>query len=177
MSRIGKLPIAIPSGVEVKKTGNSIQVKGPLGSLSMTVPERITLEVVDNTVVLTRPSDHRDDRSKHGLTRALVANMVTGVSKGFEKKLIVDGVGYRVSTKGDILVLNIGFSHPVEFAMPKGLTVSVVKNEISIKGIDKQAVGQAAANIRDLRRVEPYKGKGIRYADEHVRRKVGKVGT
>lgn len=177
MSRIGKLPIEIPSGVEVKKTGKNIQVKGPLGSLNLTISDRIELEVENNTVVLKRPSDHRDDRSLHGLTRALVANMITGVSKGFEKKLIVDGVGYRASAKGDTLVLNIGYSHPVEYKMPKGVTVAVVKNEIAIKGIDKQSVGQTAANIRDLRRVEPYKGKGIRYADEHVRRKVGKVGT
>jgi len=177
MSRIGKLPIEIPSGVEVKQTGRSVQVKGPLGTLNLTLSERIEMEIKESKIILTRPSEHRDDRSLHGLSRALIANMITGVAKGFEKKLIVEGVGYRASAKGNTLVLNIGYSHPVEYEMPDGVTVNVVKNEILIKGIDKQAVGQTAANIRDLRRVEPYKGKGIRYADEHVRRKVGKVGT
>lgn len=177
MSRIGKLPISIPSGIEVKIKGKNVFVKGPLGKLEYDIPEQITIEQEDTTLTLKRPSDHRIDRSMHGLARALVANMITGVSKGFEKQLIVEGVGYKAAAKGDLLVLNLGYSHPIELGMPDGVSFSVEKNKITLKGIDKQKVGQTAAEIRSLRKVEPYKGKGIRYADEHVRRKVGKVGT
>lgn len=177
MSRIGKLPIIIPSGVEIKTKGKLVTVKGALGSLEYTLPEQITVELKDSELIVKRPSDHRTDRSLHGLARALIFNMVTGVSKGFEKTLIVEGVGYKAMPKGDLLVMTLGFSHPIEYKMPKGVSFTVVKNSITLKGIDKQAVGQTAAIIRDFRRVEPYKGKGIRYSDEQVRRKVGKVGT
>ena len=177
MSRIGKLPINIPSGLEVKIKGKLVSVKGPLGKLEYEIPEQITIEQEDNSLTLKRPSDHRVDRAMHGLARALVANMVTGVSKGFEKKLIVEGVGYKAAAKGDLLVLNLGYSHPIELSMPEGVSFKVEKNTITLQGIDKQRIGQTAAEIRSLRKVEPYKGKGIRYSDEHVRRKVGKVGT
>ncbi|MBN1879932.1 50S ribosomal protein L6 [bacterium] len=177
MSRIGKLPITIPSGVEVKVKGQEISVKGPLGALQYFLPDPISIDLEKTTVTLKRESDHRDHRALHGLARALIANMIHGVSKGFEKSLIVDGVGYKVGTKGNALVLSIGYSHPVEYAMPAGVTVSVEKNKIVLKGIDKQNVGQTAAIIREFRPVEPYKGKGIRYENEKVRRKEGKVGT
>jgi len=177
MSRIGRLPINVPSGVEVKVKGKDVFVKGPLGSLEYSLPEQITVEVEGNTIEVKRPSDHRTDRSLHGLARALIANMVTGVSKGFKKQLIVDGVGYRVLAKGDVLTLTLGYSHPIDYKMPEGVACTVVKNTITIEGISKQQVGQTAAIIREFRKVEPYKGKGIRYSDEQVRRKVGKVGT
>ena len=177
MSRIGKLPITIPSGVEVKVKGRDVSVKGPLGTLDYQVPEPISVKLDNKTLTLTRESDHRDHRALHGLARALIANMVVGVSKGFEKSLVVDGVGFKVQTKGNGLVLNLGFSHAVEYPMPAGVTVTVEKNRIVLKGISKQNVGQTAAIIRDFRPVEPYKGKGIRYETERVRRKEGKVGT
>ncbi len=177
MSRIGKLPIVIPSGVEIKVKGQEIAVKGPLGSMTYCLPESISINVENKAITLIRESDHREHRALHGLARALVANMVHGVSKGFEKSLIVDGVGYKVQTKGNAVVLNLGFSHPVEYPMPAGVSVTVEKNKIVLKGVDKQNVGQTAAIIREFRPVEPYKGKGIRYENEKVRRKEGKVGT
>lgn len=178
MSRIGKLPIEIPPGVEVKVTGRDISVKGPLGSLKYQLPDEVGIEVEDKSITLTRQSDHRKHRSLHGLSRALIANMVQGVSKGFAKNLLVEGVGYKVQAKGDShITLSVGYSHPVEHAMPSGVTVAVEKNKIILKGIDKQKVGQTAAEIRKYRPVEPYKGKGIRYENERVRRKEGKTGT
>lgn len=178
MSRIGKLPIEIPAGVEVKVNGREIMVKGPLGSLNYTMPEPVSISIENKTISFTRKSDHREHRSLHGLTRALVANMIQGVASGFEKNLLVEGVGYKVQAKGSSLViLTVGFSHTIEHTMPDGVTVAVEKNKIMLKGIDKQKVGQTAAEIRKYRPVEPYNGKGIRYEDERVRRKEGKVGT
>jgi large subunit ribosomal protein L6 len=178
MSRIGKLPIDIPQGVDVKLLGREISVKGPLGTLKYELPEEIAIKIDDKSIILTRKSDHRTHRSLHGLARALVANMVYGVSKGFEKNLLVEGVGYKVQAKGDSHIsLSVGYSHPVEHAMPSGITVAVEKNKIVLRGIDKQKVGQTAAEIRKYRPVEPYKGKGIRYESERVRRKEGKTGT
>jgi large subunit ribosomal protein L6 len=178
MSRIGKLPIEIPAGVEVKISGREILVKGPLGSLNYTMPEPVSISIENKTISLTRKSDHREHRSLHGLARALVANMIHGVSSGFEKNLLVEGVGYKVQARGSSqVILSVGFSHAVEHTMPDGVTVAVEKNKITLKGIDKQKVGQTAAEIRKYRPVEPYNGKGIRYEGERVRRKEGKVGT
>lgn len=178
MSRIGKLPIEIPVGVQVSVNGRVVTVKGPLGSLDYTMPEPISISVEEKTIALKRESDYREHRSLHGLARSLVANMVYGVSKGFEKRLLVEGVGYKVQLKGDSqIILNIGFSHAITHDMPDGITVTVDKNKIILKGIDKQKVGQTAAEIRNYRQVEPYNGKGIRYEDERVRRKEGKPGT
>ncbi|MGB3976086.1 MAG: 50S ribosomal protein L6 [bacterium] len=178
MSRIGKLPIEIPVGVQVSVSGHVVTVKGPLGSLNYTIPEPISISIEGKTIALKRESDHREHRSLHGLARSLVANMVHGVSKGFEKNLLVEGVGYKVQLKGDSqIILNIGFSHAVKHDMPEGVSVVIDKNKITLKGIDKQKVGQTAAEIRNYRPVEPYNGKGIRYEDERVRRKEGKPGT
>ena len=179
MSRIGKLPITVPAGVEVKLTGQDIEVKGPKGSLSLTVSEPITVAKNEaGEIEVTRPDDERESRSLHGLTRTLVNNMVIGVTEGYEKKLEIVGVGYRVISKGPTqLEFNLGFSHPVIVDAPAGVTFAVEKpTAFSVQGIDKQVVGEVAANIRKLRKPEPYKGKGVRYAGEHVRRKVGKAG-
>lgn len=175
MSRIGKEPVAIPSGVEVKVTNNEITVKGAKGTLTRTLHANMKVEVKDNTVVVTRPNDDKENRALHGLTRTLIANMVKGVSEGFAKELEVNGVGYRVQKQGKKIVLNLGFSHPVEFEEPEGITFDVPdQNHIVVKGINNEVVGQIAAEIRSKREPEPYKGKGIRYKDEHVRRKEGK---
>ncbi|GAA1388755.1 50S ribosomal protein L6 [Luteococcus peritonei] len=179
MSRIGKLPITVPSGVEVKLDGQNVEVKGPKGTLSHVVPEPIKIQKNDDgQLEVVRPNDERESRSLHGLTRTLVNNMVVGVTEGFEKKLEIVGVGYRVMAKGPKqLEFALGFSHPVIIDAPEGITFVVEKpTAFSVQGIDKQVVGEVAANIRKLRKPEPYKGKGVRYAGENVRRKVGKAG-
>ena len=178
MSRIGRMPIAIPAGVTVEVAeNNKVTVKGPKGTLERVLPEGMDIKVEAGQVVVSRPNDLKKMKSFHGLTRTLIMNMVTGVTDGFEKKLEVYGVGYRASKSGKTLTLNLGYSHPVEMSDPEGVE-SVVEgqNVIIVKGIDKEKVGQFAAEIRDKRRPEPYKGKGIKYADETIRRKVGKTG-
>jgi large subunit ribosomal protein L6 len=175
MSRIGKQPIELPSGVMVALSPGRVQVNGPLGELSQVVPLRMSIEKQEETIVVTRPTDRGEDRSLHGLTRTLIANMVDGVTKGFEKRLEIQGVGYRASLRGTDLELLVGFSHPVVITPRAGITFDVpTPTQITVKGIDKQMVGQTAAEIRKVRPPEPYKGKGIRYEGEHVRRKVGK---
>ena len=175
MSRIGKQPIELPAGVMVAISPGRVQVNGPLGELSQQVPARMTIEKQDETIVVTRPTDRGPDRSLHGLTRSLIANMVDGVTKGFEKRLEIQGVGYRANMRGSDLELAVGFSHPVIVTPRAGITFEVPQpTQIIVKGIDKQMVGQTAAEIRKVRPPEPYKGKGIRYEGEYVRRKVGK---
>ena len=177
MSRIGKLPINIPSGVTVTVNGDQVNVKGPKGELSQVITGGIAVTTADGQVVVSRPSDDKEHRALHGLYRALIHNMVVGVTEGFEKKLEVNGVGYRAAKSGKKLTLNLGYSHPVEMIDPEGIEAVVEgQNVIIVKGIDKEKVGQYAAEIRDKRRPEPYKGKGIKYADETIRRKVGKTG-
>lgn len=179
MSRIGKWPVQIPSGVEVTIESSVITVKGPKGSLSLTVHPRITIKKEDNEVVVTRSTDEKEDKSLHGLTRSLIQNMVTGVTTGFQKRLEVIGVGYRAQVNGNKLNLSLGFSHPVEMEALPGLSLEIDKDtkHIVISGADKQQVGEFAAKVRSLRKPEPYKGKGIRYAGEHVRRKAGKTAA
>jgi large subunit ribosomal protein L6 len=177
MSRIGRLPIPVPAGVEVKIDGNNVEVKGPKGSLSLTVAEPIKVAVEDGSVVVTRPDDERNSRSLHGLTRTLIANQITGVTEGFSKGLEIVGTGYRVAAKGSGIEFALGYSHPILVEPPAGITFSIEGNtKITVSGIDKQAVGEVAANLRKLRKPEPYKGKGVRYAGEVVRRKAGKAG-
>jgi len=178
MSRIGKQPIGIPSGVTVNVASGELQVKGPKGNLSGPVPEGIAAKVEGDTLVLERPDDSKESRSRHGLARALASNMVVGVSDGFVRRLEIEGVGYRADVQGKVLNLLLGFSHPIKMEIPEGLSVSVEANtKLSIEGASKQAVGQFAADVRSLRPPEPYKGKGVRYDDEHIRRKVGKAGS
>jgi large subunit ribosomal protein L6 len=175
MSRIGKQPIELPSGVNVAISPGRVQVNGPLGELSQNVPLRMQIEQDDGTLVVKRPTERGDDRALHGLTRSLVANMVEGVTKGFEKRLELQGVGYRASLRGTDLELNVGFSHPVVIKPPQGISFEVPDaTTVLVKGIDKQQVGEIAAQVRKVRPPEPYKGKGIRYEGEYVRRKVGK---
>jgi len=176
MSRIGRQPIEIPSGVTVEVSpGGNVKVTGPLGSLEQRVPVRMQIAQDDGAVTVTRPTERGEDRALHGLTRTLVANMVEGVTKGFEKHLEIQGVGYRAALKGTDLELNVGYSHSVVKKAPAGITFEVATpTQIVVRGSDKQAVGQVAADIRKVRPPEPYKGKGIRYRDEYVRRKVGK---
>jgi large subunit ribosomal protein L6 len=175
MSRIGKQPIEIPDGVNVAVDPGRVTVNGPLGELTQNVPARILIEKEDGQLLVKRPTERGDDRALHGLTRSLVANMVEGVTNGFEKRLEIQGVGYRAALRGTALELNVGYSHPVVIDPPAGITFEVpVQNEIIVKGIDKQQVGEIAAEVRDVRKPEPYKGKGIRYRGEYVRRKVGK---
>jgi len=179
MSRIGKLPIPVPGGVEVTLDGQDVAVKGPKGTLSMTVAEPIRVARNEaGEIEVTRPDDERNSRSLHGLTRTLVSNMVTGVTQGYEKKLEIVGVGYRVVAKSPTqLEFSLGYSHPVVINAPEGVTFTVEKpTAFAVQGIDKQVVGEVAANIRKLRKPEPYKGKGVRYSGERVRRKVGKAG-
>ena len=177
MSRIGRMPIAIPAGVTVELAeNNQVTVKGPKGTLSRVLPSEMEIKVEGSEVTVTRPNDLKKMKSLHGLTRPLIHNMVVGVTDGFTKELEVNGVGYRASKAGKKLTLNLGYSHPVEMEDPEGLESTVDGNKIIIKGIDKEKVGQYAAEIRDKRRPEPYKGKGIKYADEVIRRKVGKTG-
>ncbi len=176
MSRIGKQPIPVPSGVEVKIEGSSVTVKGPKGELSDTFNEDMSIELAGDEVIVTRPSDARGHRALHGLTRSLIANMVTGVSEGFEKKLEIVGVGYRAQMKDSDLEMQLGFSHPVLIKAEPGITFEApTLTRITVKGIDKQRVGQVAAEIRGWRPPEPYKGKGVRYEGEYVRRKLGKT--
>ena len=177
MSRIGRHPVAVPAGVEVKIAENNVvTVKGPKGTLEKALPTEMSIKLEDGQVVVTRPNDLKKMKSLHGLTRTLIQNMVIGVSQGYEKALEVNGVGYRAQKQGKKLVLSLGYSHPIEMEDPEGLESTVDGNKIVVKGIDKEKVGQYAAEIRDKRRPEPYKGKGIKYADEVIRRKVGKTG-
>ena len=177
MSRIGRLPVAIPAGVTVEVAeGNKVTVKGSKGTLVRVLPAEMDIKVEDGHVVVSRPNDLKKMKSLHGLTRTLIHNMVVGVSEGYEKKLEVNGVGYKADKQGKKLVLSLGYSHPVEMIDPEGLEAVVDGNVITVKGIDKEKVGQYAAEIREKRAPEPYKGKGIKYADEVIRRKVGKTG-
>ena len=177
MSRIGRMPIAVPAGVTVEiAENNHVTVKGPKGTLERTLPSEMDIKLEGDEVEVTRPNDLKKMKSLHGLTRTLIHTMVVGVTEGYTKTLEVNGVGYRASKAGKKLTLNLGYSHPVEIEAPEGLESEVQDNKIIIKGIDKEKVGQYAAEIRDKRRPEPYKGKGIKYADEVIRRKVGKTG-
>ena len=178
MSRIGRMPIAIPAGVTVTiAESNKVTVKGPKGTLERVLPAEMSIKEEDGQIIVTRPSDLKKMKSLHGLTRTLINNMIVGVTAGYEKKLEINGVGYRAQKQGKKLVLSLGYSHPVEMEDPEGLESTMEgQNVIIVKGIDKEKVGQYAAEIRDKRRPEPYKGKGIKYADEVIRRKVGKTG-
>lgn len=176
MSRIGKLPISIPSGVTITVDADFITVKGPKGELQQFTMPGINVEVVENEVRVTRASDEREHRSKHGLMRTLIANMIEGVTNGFSKKLEINGVGFRVALAGTSLKMSLGFSHEVIYALPQGIQATVEQNTITVSGISKQLVGQVAAEIRALKKPEPYKGKGIKYADERILRKSGKSG-
>ena len=177
MSRIGRMPITVPAGVTVKVAeGNVVTVKGPKGELTRALRPEMIIKQEGNTITVDRPNDDKLHRSLHGLTRTLLHNMVVGVTDGYEKKLEVNGVGYRAAKSGKKLTLNLGYSHPVEMTDPEGLEAVVDGNKITVKGIDKEKVGQYAAEIRDKRRPEPYKGKGIKYETEVIRRKVGKTG-
>jgi large subunit ribosomal protein L6 len=178
VSRVGRLPVVVPSGVEVKIEGSHVKIKGPKGEMEFTFSPQIEITLNEGEVTINRPSDTRDMRSLHGTTRALIQNMVTGVTDGFQKELQLVGIGYRANMQGKNLVLNVGYSHSVEIEPPEGITFEVGdrNQQIFVSGIDKQAVGQIAADIRKVRPPEPYKGKGIRYKDEYIRRKAGKAG-
>ena len=177
MSRIGRMPIAVPAGVTVEiAENNHVTVKGPKGTLERTLPSEMDIKLEGAEVVVTRPNDLKKMKSLHGLTRTLINNMVVGVTQGYEKVLEINGVGYKAAKEGKKLVLSLGYSHPVNMMDPEGIESSVDNNKIIIKGIDKEKVGQYAAEIRDKRRPEPYKGKGIKYSDEVIRRKAGKTG-
>jgi large subunit ribosomal protein L6 len=177
MSRIGKLPVPVPGGVEVTIAGKEVTVKGPQGTLSRSIPGAITVRQDDGQLLVERPDDGRENRALHGLTRSLVANMVEGVTKGFRKELEIHGVGYRVQAQGKDLVFSLGYSHPVPVKAPEGIVFEVsTPTRLAVRGIDKQQVGQIAAEIRSLRKPDPYKGKGVRYAGEQIRRKAGKTG-
>ena len=175
MSRIGRQPIPVPAGVNIAIDPGRVMVNGPLGELTQDVPARMKIEQTDGTITVTRPTERGDDRALHGLTRSLIANMVEGVTKGFEKRLELQGVGYRAAMQGADLRLDVGYSHPVVIKAPQGITFEVpTPTEVVVKGVAKQQVGQIAAEVRKVRPPEPYKGKGIRYQGEYVRRKVGK---
>ena len=177
MSRIGRLPIDIPAGVDVKVDGSAVTVKGPKGELQLTVASPIEVKLEDGQLLVTRPDDERESRSLHGLTRTLIANQIIGVTAGYSKGLEIVGTGYRVTAKGNSLEFALGYSHSITVDPPEGISFAVDGNtRLSVHGIDKQAVGEVAANIRKLRKPEPYKGKGVRYAGEVVRRKAGKSG-
>ena len=176
MSRIGRAPIAIPAGVDVVVDGSTVTVKGAKGTLTRTMHSNITITKDGDTILVTRPNDNKENRSLHGLTRTLIANMIEGVSNGFKKELEINGIGYRAEVKGNALVMKIGFSHEVIMEQPEGITVEVNGNKVTVSGADKQKVGQFAAEIREKRPPEPYKGKGIKYVDEYIRRKEGKAG-
>ncbi|PIW69061.1 MAG: 50S ribosomal protein L6 [Ignavibacteriales bacterium CG12_big_fil_rev_8_21_14_0_65_30_8] len=176
MSRIGKKPVEIPKGISIVKEGNSLTVKGPKGELKNSFNSAISIEVKDDEVIVTRPNDSKENRSLHGLTRALIQNMVTGVNSSYSKTLDVVGVGFRVEMKGKNLLMNIGYSHPIYFMPPDEITIETpTQTQIVITGIDKQLVGQVAAKLRSIRKPEPYKGKGIKYSDEQIQRKAGKT--
>jgi large subunit ribosomal protein L6 len=178
MSRIGKKPIAVPKGVKVAVNGAHVEVQGPKGKLGLTVHGLCSVTVADGTILVSRAADHRTAKALHGLTRALVANMVRGVTEGFEKKLEIQGIGYRVQSAGRTLTFNLGYSHPIVFPLPEGIQAEVDKQTlITLRGVDKHLVGQTAAQIRALRPPDAYKGKGVRYLDEVVRKKVGKTGA
>jgi len=175
MSRIGRQPIPVPTGVNIAIDPGRVMVNGPLGELTQQIPARMTVERKEDELVVTRPTDRGDDRALHGLTRSLIANMVEGVTKGFEKRLEIQGVGYRATLRGTSLELNVGYSPPVVIDAPQGISFEVpVPTQVVVKGVDKQEVGEIAAKVRKVRPPEPYKGKGIRYEGEYVRRKVGK---
>ena len=177
MSRIGRLPITVPGGVTVSQEDRVVTVKGPKGELQLTIPDPIEVAIEDSTVTVTRPDDERESRALHGLVRTLINNNIIGVTEGFQKTLEVVGTGYRVASKGQSLEFALGYSHSITVEPPAGVTFSVEGNDkVTVSGIDKQAVGEAAANIRKLRKPEPYKGKGVRYEGEYVRRKAGKAG-
>ncbi|WP_168582101.1 50S ribosomal protein L6 [Gephyromycinifex aptenodytis] len=178
MSRIGRLPVTVPSGVDVTIDGQAVTVKGPKGELALTVSDPIRVTRGDEGAIeVSRPDDHRDSRSLHGLTRSLIANMVQGVTTGYQKKMEIFGTGYRVVNKGGNLEFALGYSHPISVTAPEGITFTVESpTKFMVEGIDKQLVGEVAANIRKLRQPDPYKGKGVRYAGEQIRRKVGKAG-
>ncbi len=176
MSRIGRLPITIPSGVDVTIDGARVTVKGPKGQLERTIAAPITVTLEDGQLTVARPDDERESRSLHGLSRTLINNMILGVTEGFSKQLEVIGTGYRVLAKGQDLEFALGYSHPVPVKAPEGIAFAVEGNKVTVSGIDKQKVGETAANIRKLRRPDPYKGKGVRYAGEQIRRKAGKAG-
>lgn len=178
MSRIGRMPITVPAGVDIKiSENNEVTVKGPKGTLNQKLHPEMAVSMADGVITVTRPSDKKEHKSLHGLTRSLVANMVTGVTEGFSKELEINGVGYRAQMQGKKLVLNLGYSHPVEIEPIEGIEIEVpAPNKIIVKGADKQLVGHIAANIREKRPPEPYKGKGIKYVTEHIRRKEGKAG-
>ena len=176
MSRIGKIPVEIPAGVEVNINGQDVSVKGPKGTLTMSVASPITAKIDGSTVVVSRPDDERESRSLHGLTRTLIANMVEGVTNGYSKVLEIQGTGYRVNQKGAGLEFQLGFSHPVNVEPPEGITFKVEGNRVTVEGTSKELVGEVASNLRKIRPPEPYKGKGVRYLGENVRRKVGKAG-
>ncbi len=176
MSRIGKLPIPVPAGVTVTVNGQTAEVKGPKGSLNLVLHRHIQIAQADNQLTISvKHPDHQDDRALWGLWRMLIANAVTGVTTGFQVKLEINGVGFKAAVSGQKLTLNLGFSHPIEFMVPEGVTVTVEKNTMTVSGIDKQLVGETAAKIRRFKEPEPYKGKGIKYSDEVIRRKAGKV--
>ncbi|MEK6590816.1 MAG: 50S ribosomal protein L6 [Nitrospinota bacterium] len=178
MSRIGKKPINIPKGVDIKVDANHVDVKGPKGSIHKVIHRDMKIELMDGKLLVKPPSDSRLSRSLHGLTRTIINNMVAGVTEGFSKQLVIEGIGYKASLQGKILVLSLGFSHPVKYSPPKGIDIEVgQKGEMTIKGIDKELVGQAAADIRGFKRPDPYKGKGIRYADEVIHKKPGKAAA
>ena len=177
MSRIGKLAIELPDKVAVKVSGVQVTVKGPKAELTQRLPEEVSVEVDGGKVQVLRKTETRRCRAMHGLARALLQNMVTGVSSGFSRALEINGVGYRAEVKGKILTLALGYSHPIEMMIPEGITVAIEKNRIVLNGSDREAVGQFAANIREQRPPEPYKGKGIKYVEEQIRRKVGKAGA
>ncbi len=176
MSRIGRLPVDLPSGVTFAVAGSNMTAKGPKGSLTRTVPSHVNIDVADGKVSVSRINDSKPARERHGLTRSLIQNLVTGVSEGFERKLQIVGVGYKADVKGSTLNLHLGYSHPIHYALPDGIKVQVQKDLITVTGIDKEAVGQTAANIRGFRKPDAYKGKGVRYIDEVIRLKAGKSG-
>ena len=176
MSRIGKIPVEIPAGVEVNINGQDVSVKGPKGTLTLSVATPITAKVDGSTVVVSRPDDERESRSLHGLTRTLIANMVEGVTNGYSKVLEIQGTGYRVNQKGAGLEFQLGFSHPVNVEPPEGITFKVEGNRVTVEGTSKELVGEVASNLRKIRPPEPYKGKGVHYLGENIRRKVGKAG-
>lgn len=177
MSRIGKLPVPIPAGVKVSLSGNEMTVTGPKGTLKQSLHDRMAIAVESEQIVVSRPSDEKTDLSLHGLTRSLINNMVVGVTQGFKKDLEINGVGYRAEISGKVLTMSLGYSHPVVYELPEGISVEVEKQtKLRVSGIDKQLVGSASAKIRSFRAPEPYKGKGIKYADERILRKAGKTG-